>query len=260
MLAPSLSGARQQTLGFDRAFRPLLQALAASLVLHGLVLLGGFFSLPTPVHVPSAALRVVVMPGNASPHVAPASVPETSAHPAAPPLHPAVPPLPPSHMREAKTPHDAQPILAMAGDPHASQRVVEVAPASTPPTAARATASEAAVADAAPASAPSAAREGVSADAMREYRLALAIQARRFKRYPALARERVWEGVAEIAVAGGLAGVPLVSLARSSGYRVLDEQALDMLGRAAQATPLPDALRGREFRLVVPVRFSLDSD
>lgn len=101
-------------------------------------------------------------------------------------------------------------------------------------------------------------RDGVSPDALREYRMGLAIEARRFKRYPPLARERGWEGTVEAAVSGGGLAPPRVSLERSSGYPVLDEQTLDMVRRAASNTPVPEALRGREFRIVLPVRFSLD--
>lgn len=96
---------------------------------------------------------------------------------------------------------------------------------------------------------------------MRQYRLSLAVAARRFKRYPALARERGWEGAVEIVLRGdALMPVPEVVLANSSGRGILDEQALEMVRRAAQVTMVPDGLRGREFRVSLPVRFSLDGD
>lgn len=112
----------------------------------------------------------------------------------------------------------------------------------------------------APPSSSAAARDGASADSLRDYRMALAIEARRFKRYPPLARERGWQGTAEAAVTGSSVGAPLVSLQRSSGHAALDEQTLDMVRRATLATPLPEALRGRDFRVLLPVRFSLDDD
>lgn len=90
--------------------------------------------------------------------------------------------------------------------------------------------------------------------------MALAIEAKRFKRYPPLARERGWEGIAEASVNVSKLAEPRVSLERSSGYAVLDEQTLEMVRRAAHATPLPEALRGRDIRVLLPVRFSLDSD
>lgn len=101
----------------------------------------------------------------------------------------------------------------------------------------------------------------ISADDVRQYRLSLAVAARRFKRYPALAREHGWEGAVEIVLRGdALMPVPEVVLANSSGRGILDEQALEMVRRAAQVTMVPDGLRGREFRVSLPVRFSLDGD
>ena len=104
------------------------------------------------------------------------------------------------------------------------------------------------------------AREGVNAEVLTQYRLALGLEARRFKRYPRLARERGWEGRVElrIQVLPGGAVVPVVQ--RGSGFAVLDEQALEMLERAIRATPLPEALRGRSLQLELPIAFSLNDD
>ncbi len=102
-------------------------------------------------------------------------------------------------------------------------------------------------------------RDGVSADDLRQYRVALAIAARRFKRYPPVARESLWEGTAEVAVSMSAWGhVPELSLVRSSGRAVLDTQAMLMIEQAAAATTPPEALRGREFRVLLPIEFSLD--
>lgn len=115
------------------------------------------------------------------------------------------------------------------------------------------------VAAAGPPAAVSVPAESVSADGLRQYRIDLAVAARRFRIYPAVARARGWEGVAEvsIAVSAGPAE-PDLRLVRSSGHAVLDEQALQMLARALASTPLPESLRGRSFVLAVPVRFSLE--
>ena len=114
---------------------------------------------------------------------------------------------------------------------------------------------------AASATAPAVGRSGVSGDDLRQYRLSLASAARRFKRYPALATQRGWEGTVEVALnVSALAPVPEVVLVRSSGRSVLDEQALEMLSQAARVTALPDGLRARDFRIVLPVQFSLEND
>ena len=103
------------------------------------------------------------------------------------------------------------------------------------------------------------ANNGLSADDLRQYRVSLASAAGRFKRYPALAREQGWEGTVELAIRFHAAAMaPDVELVRSSGRDILDAQALDMLAQAARATNLPDALRGRDFAIPMPVKFSLD--
>jgi protein TonB len=102
---------------------------------------------------------------------------------------------------------------------------------------------------------------GVSADDLRQYRLSLAIAARRFKRYPAVARERGWEGTAEVALSfSALLPAPQIDLATSSGSPLLDEHALAMISRAARITALPDGLKGRDLRVLLPVKFSLDEN
>lgn len=110
-------------------------------------------------------------------------------------------------------------------------------------------------------SAPTLSNEGVNPDDLRQYRLALAIAARRFKHYPATARERGWEGTAEVALTVGVQrSVPEIALARSSGHAALDRQAQEMIAQAARATVLPERLKGRDLRLLLPVQFSLDGD
>jgi protein TonB len=100
---------------------------------------------------------------------------------------------------------------------------------------------------------------GVSADELRQYRVALAISARRFKRYPPLARERGWEGRVEVALnVSAWQHRPQLSLLRSSGHALLDEQAVSMIEQAAAATALPDSLQGRDFRVLLPIDFSLE--
>ncbi len=101
----------------------------------------------------------------------------------------------------------------------------------------------------------------VSADDMRHYRVALASAAKRFKRYPLLARERGWEGTVEVAVLLHAAiPRPEVKLVRTSGRELLDTQALEMLAQAVRVAELPQGLRGRDLRIDLPVRFSLEDE
>jgi len=99
----------------------------------------------------------------------------------------------------------------------------------------------------------------ISADDLRQYRVNLAIASRRFKRYPALARERGWEGRVEVAVSvSAWQSRPQLSLVRSSGHAALDQQAVAMLEQASADTALPAGLKGRDFRILLPIEFTLD--
>ncbi|MDR3055325.1 MAG: energy transducer TonB [Zoogloeaceae bacterium] len=92
--------------------------------------------------------------------------------------------------------------------------------------------------------------DGVSADEIRQYRFALGENARRFKRFPALARERGWEGTVEIALDFRHSSVePVLSVTGPSGRKILDDQALEMLRQAVRQTDLPEGLKGKDFRV-----------
>jgi protein TonB len=99
---------------------------------------------------------------------------------------------------------------------------------------------------------------GVDAEGLRTYRVALAGEARRYKRYPAQAIEAGWSGTTElrISVMPGRP-TPAVLVTKSSGYPVLDEAALEMLRRALPATAIPASLRERAFSVELPIVFDL---
>lgn len=100
--------------------------------------------------------------------------------------------------------------------------------------------------------------EGMDAEGLRGYRIALARETKRFRRYPPRAIDAGWEGTAEVKVLLGAGGIARgVALARSSGHAVLDETALAMLAEALPATPVPPALRERDFAVTLPVVFEL---
>jgi TonB family protein len=91
-----------------------------------------------------------------------------------------------------------------------------------------------------------------------QYRLQLIDEARRHKRYPPLARENNWQGDVRVDVAISANGRPTVTLKGSSGYEVLDRQALDMFAQAARSVPVPPALRGKEFSFEVRAVYGLE--
>jgi periplasmic protein TonB len=106
-----------------------------------------------------------------------------------------------------------------------------------------------------PVSAPQPAPESLSRD---QYRVQLIDEARRYKRYPPLARENNWQGDVRVGIVIGPNGTPSVTLKGSSGYEVLDRQALEMFAQAARAVPVPPALRGKEFALEVRAVYGLE--
>jgi len=94
---------------------------------------------------------------------------------------------------------------------------------------------------------------------LRQFRLSLAGEARRFRRYPESARRAGLAGTSEVRVAveaGG--GARHADLARSSGHEVLDQAALDMLRQAAGRAALPESLRGQSFAVLLPVVFAVE--
>jgi protein TonB len=215
---------------------PLFKALGVSLGLHLALLGGGALS---PVAPEPALAPLQVRLGPAEKMAGTLSVAATS---------------------KALLPHSpATSTPASAGDTSASPAAP--APASPAQSGAETSPEELTLPGGGATAAAVAPREGVSVDALRQYRVSLASAARRFKRYPPLARERGWEGTVEVAlnVRAGRT-LPEVVLMQSSGRELLDEQALAMVSQAARVTPLPEGLRGGGFRVLLPVRFSLESE
>ena len=216
-------------------------ALLWSLGLHA-VMLSLWMSLPAPQNAPAAPAVQVQLMGVKQPNRA--SLPSVAASPA-------------SSTPVVRTTVPAPPVLV------------------PPQTVETATPSGSAVSEIRSAPAPAAATPAVvldpvavSADGLREYRVALGREASRFKQeyernYNALERERRrgWEGRVELSLrALAQGGAPRITLARSSGHAVLDEQALELIGRAVLVTPLPGALRGQNFSLPVVLDFRLEND
>jgi len=93
------------------------------------------------------------------------------------------------------------------------------------------------------------------------YRKGLLPSIRQQKRYPLMAQRMGFEGkvVVQINVhpSGKLAQKPRVL--RSSGYQVLDREALRMIRAAAPFSPLPSSFQGNVARFPIPIRFVLEN-
>ena len=199
--------------------RVLQYALLASIALHGVLL----FSLP--------ALQDSVSP------------------PAPPPLQGRLVDEPVPKMREpAKPPRVAGPVrpAPRAADPIPTAAQSAAAPAEAPPVQPLA----------GPAATPA---PGLAEPRpLGEYRKELINAAGRFKRYPQLARENNWVGSVLVGVAIEADSSAQVSVKKSSGHAILDQQALDMFGQAARVVAMPPALRGKPFALEVRAIYGLE--
>lgn len=79
------------------------------------------------------------------------------------------------------------------------------------------------------------------------------------KQYPRVAQLRGWQGTARIELQIDAQGnVTSTRIADSSGFELLDKQALEMVRKASPLPLPPEALRGKDFTIVVPVSFKLE--
>jgi protein TonB len=230
---------------------PLVLAVAASATLH-VALLAGLPDLrtysPTPATAPlnarlergepqppAAIPQPLAPPAETRAVPQPVQKPQRSAARAAPA---AVPAQRPSDVTAAPDRKPVEPITQVAAAPAAA---AGTAPAIGEPTAA-----------------PRPGDDALDLGSLAQFRLALIGTAKRYRLYPESAVERGWHGRVTVRLAFNAHGtVDAAVVRRSSGHAALDEQALDMLRKAAALTPVPPALRSHAFTLEVPVVFEL---
>jgi protein TonB len=223
--------------------RGLPYAIAASVALHALML----FTVPDLV---DTARRAASIPPQI---IARLMEPEPLAPVPAPPMLGPTPPAPPERRKAPPAAKKPAPVISTPQPVPAPRLpappVIADAPVpqpAPPPVAA---------VQPPPAQQPAQPPESLSRD---QYRLQLIDEARRHKRYPPLARENNWQGDVRVDVAVSANGRPTVTLKGSSGYEVLDRQALEMFAQAARSVPLPPALHGKEFTLEVRAIYGLE--
>ena len=256
------------TAGLIRPFteeRALFWCVLASIALHALVLLGmSRGGTPAPPVKTLLVLTATLAPLAAAPHptvqppqprlAPPPPEPVSAAHPAltksatAPAPTPAPQKTAPAEPAKVRTP---EPATATPGSAVSSTQPAAPVQARTAPQA--------------PTGIPAteaAAKSGNEADkgTLEQYRLALIVATRRYKRYPAIAMEKGWQGKVEVHMVIGANGMLAnASIKTGSGHDILDNQALDMLRKGKTTVPIPASLRGREFSIDVPVIFNLDN-
>jgi periplasmic protein TonB len=252
----SISTSTATLFSSDAQHRSLLACVGISIALHALVLISSpAWRSSAPASDPKI-LTARFAPKPASPESAPA-VEQVSRSSEL--QHEAPQPEP-----DVK-PESPPPVLARSA-PGALVAPQQAAPAPTPspaPSAPVQTASaapSAAEAQVPETSGETTARPAADAVTLDQYRLALIGSAGRYKRYPVQAMEKGWQGRVEVRLAIGADGaIRNASVKTSSGYPILDDQAMDMVKKATPLTQIPPALRGREFSVDLPVIFDLQT-
>jgi protein TonB len=233
-------------------------AAAASLALHALVL-----SLKLPV------FREAEPEAAEPPLVARLVEPEPPPPAPAPPVSKPEPPKPvveakpaatakPKRLAKPKAEIQAKPERApLPSPPVAAEEPLEQEPAPPvpPPVAAPAAPPAPPVVAIAPLAPPAAVDPAAE---LARYRQQLVALAARHKRYPRIARDNGWTGDVVVRIEIGASGaVSSIKVKTSSGYEVLDAQALEMFGRAAPEVAVPPPLRGKPFTVDVRAVYSL---
>lgn len=250
-----------------RQERALFWAVLASIALHALALLGiSAREAPAPPAKPLLVLSARLAPVARAPRELPPLEPQQLE----PPAKPAPAPRPPPKQVQEKPKPAPAPVVRKAepaetAKPAPTEPAREsAAPAASAPSSEPAAPGQAAVAPQAPAGPkPEASgRFGNEMDAgtLERYRLALIAATRRYKRYPAIAMEKGWQGRVEVRMLIGANGMlASTSIKTSSGHEILDNQAMDMLKKGKTTVQIPAGLRGRAFSIDVPVIFNLDN-
>jgi protein TonB len=188
--------------------------------------------------------------------------PQLTAHLAKPVPPKLAPPEPPRLAPQLATPRPAARVPRPAPAPEApatpvlsvapAQQTVESAPVVSvaPPQAATPPQATARV-ESPPATGP-------DPGSVARFRLELMDIARRYKRYPRIAQDNNWEGRVELRIVFAENGaMTALTVRKSAGRAVLDDEAQAMIRSAQPQVTLPSALRGKAFVLEIPVEFSL---
>jgi protein TonB len=268
-MGPVLAGGWE---GYVPDNRGVTRAIVASLVFHSLL----FFSWQTmykpPADKPKAAPGPIVARLAAPPAAVPAPAPTPAAEQVAKPRA-EEPPPPPAPVPVAK-PQPA-PITkpapaakaAPAKVPAKAAGVETQKPAAEPVQAAPAApvekAEPAAAAKPAPSGGPvtSGDPDPNVRQLLGRYGLGLKGQMKRYMAYPRAARENNWEGKLELVLVIGANGmIADIVVLKTSGHAILDKAAMDAVRKAKPLVPIPEGLKGREFRLEMPIEFNLKDE
>jgi protein TonB len=229
----------------DGANRAFGYAVLASILLHALLLLAlpSLRELAAQLPPPPGPLVARLVPVQPKPEPA-APVEESREPPVAQKRRVAPRPVAKPAAAPVASPV-TQPAAAVASEP------APPAPAAPPPPSAP---GPLARVEPQPAASPAAPDRGV----LDRYRLQILTAAARFKRYPRAAIDNNWEGEVVVRMTIGADGrIAALGIKSSSGYEILDRQALEMFRIAKPFVLLPPELAGREFELELRAIYGL---
>lgn len=94
--------------------------------------------------------------------------------------------------------------------------------------------------------------------ALDDFSRQLAMHIAKYKKFPRIAQRRGWQGEVILQVKlTGQGQLIAKKIRQSSGFRVLDEEGLNMIDRAIPFPTPPSILSGRTFTILVPIKFTL---
>lgn len=237
--------------------RPLKLAIGASVALHALALLWQHGGLPHVDGTIPQTLQVVLK------SAAPIPMP-TEARPAPQP----VVPTPAARTRPVDAARTApiltRPTSSLAARPAPAART-DTAPATPaaveapaePAPRMPAPALAAAHVDTAPP--PPAAEEAPDPAQLERYGRSLSSLLARQQNYPRIAALRGWEGEVQLRVTIARKGnIVATQIVRSSGFEVLDQNAVQLVTAAGPLPRPPEHLQNREIQVIVPVHYKLE--
>lgn len=211
---------------------------------------------PVPEALPPARPAVAAAIETPPVHRTPPPVAVQASKPTPPLSHPARPDMPPAPVVRAPEPV-AQASTAMPAPPQATPAVAAdntprpTAPATATPPAPVATRMEAV---------PAVIADETPDPALLErYGRSLSSLFARHQQYPRLAAMRGWEGEVQVRITIARKGnIVATQVVRSSGFEVLDQNALQLVTHTGTLPRPPEALQNKELQIVVPVLFKLD--
>lgn len=98
---------------------------------------------------------------------------------------------------------------------------------------------------------------GGSRELWTEYGEVLQRACEKFKRYPPMALSRGWQGDAEVEIQRSVEGAVSLSIRRSAGRKVLDDEAMGIVRQGMAELPVPEKFRRRPLTLHIVIRFRI---